>query len=287
MSTILETISNIGILPVIVLENTEDALPLANALWEGGLPCAEVTFRTEAAEESIRLMSTAYPEMLIGAGTILSTEQADRAIAAGAKFIISPGLNPEVVRHCQNKNVPIMPGLSTASELEIALSLGLSVVKFFPAEAAGGLKMIKSLAAPYTQMKFIPTGGINHSNFNDYLAFPKILACGGSWMVDPKLIKAQNFDKIQELVSEAIQALLDFKLVHYNAPDTNTPPTLLDPLLSPTEKTTCAHTLHIQTNYLNRAIYYLEKEGLVFEHHDDGSYATTSLNHTCVKLIQK
>jgi 2-dehydro-3-deoxyphosphogluconate aldolase/(4S)-4-hydroxy-2-oxoglutarate aldolase len=193
----------IGIIPVVVLDDVKDAEPLADALYRGGLPCAEVTFRTDAAEESIRKMSAKYPDMLVGAGTVLTKEQVDRAVAAGAKFIVSPGLNPEVVKYCQEKGVPVTPGTQTPSEMELAMSLGLDLVKFFPAEPAGGIKMIKAVAAAYVNLSFMPTGGINSENVREYLAYDRILACGGSWMVSKDLIKAGDFAKIEELVREA------------------------------------------------------------------------------------
>ena len=185
------------------MNKADDAEPLAQALVKGGLPCAEVTSRTDAAEESIRRIAKKFPEMFVGAGTVLTTEQAYRAVGAGAKFIVSPGLNPKVVEHCLKKGYPITPGIMTPTELEMALGFGLDVVKFFPAENAGGLKMIKAMAAPYTMMKFMPTGGINATNVRDYLASNKILACGGSWMVKGDLINAGNFAEIEKLTREA------------------------------------------------------------------------------------
>ncbi|MFQ9509829.1 MAG: bifunctional 4-hydroxy-2-oxoglutarate aldolase/2-dehydro-3-deoxy-phosphogluconate aldolase [Lachnospiraceae bacterium] len=214
MNEVLEQISKIGIVPVVVLNDAKDAEPLAKALCEGGLPCAEVTFRTAAAEESIRIMAEKFPNMLVGAGTVLTIEQVDRAVNAGAKFIVSPGLNPTIVKYCIDKGIPVCPGTANPSDVEAAISLGLDVVKFFPAEAAGGLKMIKAMAAPYTSVKFMPTGGINASNINSYLAFDKILACGGSWMVSNDLVKAGEFDKIKELTKEAVQTMLGFELKH-------------------------------------------------------------------------
>lgn len=205
MSKVLEDIQKLGIVPVVVIDDVKDARPLAKALCDGGLPCAEVTFRTEAAEEAIRTMAETFPEMLIGAGTVLTTEQVDRAVAAGAKFIVSPGLNPRIVKYCVEKNIPITPGCSSASDIEQALENGLEVVKFFPAEPAGGLPMIKALAAPYVGVKFMPTGGINQENVKEYLKFDRILACGGSWMVKGDLIKAGDFDKITELTKEAVE----------------------------------------------------------------------------------
>ena len=205
MNEVLKQIGEIGIVPVVVLDDAKDAEPLARALCEGGLPCAEVTFRTDAAEESIRIMSERFPDMLVGAGTVLTTEQVDRAVAAGAKFIVSPGLNPKVVRYCVEKGILITPGCANPSDVEQAIENGLEVVKFFPAEQAGGLAYIKAIAAPYGGMKFMPTGGINPQNVRDYLAYDRILACGGSWMVKGDLVKAGEFDKIRALVKEAVE----------------------------------------------------------------------------------
>lgn len=203
MNEVLKKIGEIGIIPVVVLDDAKDAEPLAKALIEGGLPCAEVTFRTAAAEEVIRKMSTAYPDLFVGAGTVLTIEQVNRAVDAGAKFIVSPGLNPEIVKYCVQRGIPVCPGTCTPSEVEQALALGLDTVKFFPAEPAGGLGFIKAMAAPYTGVKFMPTGGISAKNVREYLAYDRILACGGSWMVKKDLVKAGDFEKITELVREA------------------------------------------------------------------------------------
>ena len=205
MNPVLEQIQKIGIIPVVVLDDAKDAEPLAKALCEGGLPCAEVTFRTEAAEECIRIMSEKFPEMFVGAGTVLTTEQVDRAVAAGAKFIVSPGLNPRIVKYCVEKGIVITPGCANASDMEQALENGLEVVKFFPAEPAGGLNMIKALAAPYVGLKFMPTGGISPKNVRDYLAYNRIIACGGSWMVKNDLVKAGDFAAITEMAKECVQ----------------------------------------------------------------------------------
>ena len=214
MDVVLKRIQSLGIVPVVVLNDAKDAAPLAKALREGGLPCAEITFRTEAAEESIRIMVQEYPDMIVGAGTVLTTEQADKAVEAGAKFIVSPGLNPKVVQHCQDKGIPIVPGVTNPGQIEQALELGLDTVKFFPAEASGGLNMIKSMSAAYTNMMFMPTGGLNIKNLNEYLAFDKIVACGGSWMVKSDLIKNGSFEKIKELTREAVMTMLGFNLKH-------------------------------------------------------------------------
>lgn len=204
MKTIAEQFHEYGVVPVVVLENAEDALPLAQALTEGGLPCAEVTFRTEAAEESIRQMSEKYPDMLVGAGTVLTIEQVERAVKAGAKFIVSPGFDPEIVDYCLEKDIPVFPGCITPSEVAQAAKRGMKVVKFFPAEQAGGVAMIKAMAAPYTMMQFMPTGGINAKNLKEYLEYDKSLCCGGSWMVKGDLIRNGAFDKIRDLTKEAV-----------------------------------------------------------------------------------
>lgn len=214
MNEVLTKIGKIGIVPVVALDRAEDALPLGKALMIGGIPCAEVTFRTAAAKEAISIMTSNFPDMLVGAGTVLTCKQVDEAVEAGAKFIVSPGLNPEVVKYCVDKGIPVTPGVATPSEVEQAIRLGLDVVKFFPAEAAGGLPMIKAMSAPYTSMKFMPTGGINKDNIATYLAFNKVLACGGSFMVDKKLIAAGRFDEVTRLSREAVDAVLGFSLAH-------------------------------------------------------------------------
>ena len=203
MKSIEERFAELKVVPVVVLNDVKDAAPLAKALVEGGLPCAEVTFRTEAAAESLRIMAEAYPDMLVGAGTVLTTEQVDKAVEAGAKFIVSPGFDPEIVDYCIEKNIPVFPGCATPSEVAQAVKRGLKVVKFFPAEQAGGLTMIKAMAAPYNMLKFMPTGGINTKNLKEYLACDKILCCGGSWMVKGDMVEAGEFEKIKKLTEEA------------------------------------------------------------------------------------
>lgn len=211
MEKMLKQIEELGIIPVIKIDRVEDAVPLAKALVEGGIPCAEITFRTAAAADAIAAMSKAYPEMLIGAGTVLTCEQADTAIKCGAKFIVSPGTNPITVKHCIEKGYPIMPGVCTPSEIETCLSFGLSHIKFFPAEASGGVKMVKALSAPYTQVRFMATGGININNVKDYFDCKAIFACGGSWMVPDALIKEGKFDEIKALVKEAVELLKEIR----------------------------------------------------------------------------
>ena len=176
----LEQLECTGIVPVIKLENTADAVHLAKALYDGGIRCAEVTFRAAGADKVISDMVKAYPDMLVGAGTVLTIDQCDRAIESGAKFCVAPGLNPKIVEHCLKKGVPFTPGVANGSQIEQAMELGLDFVKFFPAEQAGGLPYIKAISAPYASMKFMPTGGVNENNLNTYLAFKKIVCCGGS-----------------------------------------------------------------------------------------------------------
>ena len=202
-----EKIKNCKMIPVIALDNVADAVPLAKALVEGGLPCAEVTFRREGANLCIKAMKEAYPDMLVGAGTVLNKEQADLAIEAGAEFIVSPGFDENVVSYCQEKGICVIPGVSTASEVAKAYSFGLNVVKFFPAEAAGGVKMLKALSAPYNMMTFMPTGGISMANMDSYYKLKNVIACGGSFMIDAAAIKEGNFEKIKNLTKDVVKVL--------------------------------------------------------------------------------
>lgn len=289
MNPVVEEISKIGIVPVIALDDAKDAKPLAEALCKGGLPCAEVTFRTDAAEESIRIMAQEFPEMLVGAGTVLTTEQVDRAVGAGAKFVVSPGLNPKVVSYCMEKNIPILPGTSNPSDVEMAIELGLEVVKFFPAEQAGGINMIKAMSAPYTKMKFMPTGGVNANNLKDYLDFNKIVACGGSWMVKKDLVAAGKFDEIEALTREAVNKMLGFELRHVGINETDEESaektaSAFESIFGMTKKAgnssifagTAVEVMKkpylgakghiaIGTNYIERAVYHLERLGVEFD----------------------
>ena len=319
MNDIITQFQKLGIIPVVVINDAKDAVPLAKALCEGGLPVAEVTFRTDAAEEAIRLMAEACPEMLVGAGTVLTTEQVDRAVAAGAKFIVSPGLNPKVVKYCLDKNIPITPGTSSPTDIEAALELGLEVVKFFPAEQSGGIAKIKAMAAPYTKVKFMPTGGINAANLKSYLDFPKIVACGGSWMVSGDLIKAGNFDEIKRLTREAVNTMLGFELKHVGINATSEGEAedvagSFEKLFGFTKKVggssvfagsaievmktpyLGAHGhIAIGTNYIERAIYHMELQGFEFDKetakYKDGKlvaiYLKGELGGFAVHLVQK
>ncbi len=289
MNDTLVKLSQIGIVPVVALNDINDARPLAKALCDGGLPCAEVTFRTDCAEEAIRVMTTEFPQMFVGAGTVLTTEQVDRAVGAGAKFIVSPGLNPEVVKYCVDKNIPVTPGCANPSDIEQALAFGLDVVKIFPAEAIGGLKLIKSMAAPYVNMKFMPTGGINAKNLNDYLAFDRIVACGGSWMVSGDLVNAGKFDEITALTKEAVRNMLGFRIKHIgiNSPDDTTAASTANAfatmfgfakneavgsyfcgegveVMKSQGKGTMGH-IAVGCNSVDRAVYHLSAQGVEFD----------------------
>jgi len=205
MSEILKRITEIGIVPVISISDVEKAVPLAKALMAGGIPCAEITFRTAEGEECIRRIAEHVPEVLLGAGTILTKDQAKRAKKAGAKFVVSPGFNRKVVKYCVKNEILMIPGCSTPTDMEAAMSFGLDTVKFYPAELGGGLPYIKACAAPYTGLKFMPSGGINAENLGNYMAFSKVIACGGSWMVSKELLDAGDFEEITRLCKEAVQ----------------------------------------------------------------------------------
>ena len=319
MNAVLEQISKIGIVPVVKIDREEDALPLAKALCAGGLPCAEVTFRTSAAAGAIKIMTENFPNMCVGAGTVLNAEQVDAAVAAGAKFIVSPGLNPRTVKYCIEKGVPITPGTSSPSDIEQAIELGLDVVKFFPAEQSGGLAKIKAMAAPYVNMKFMPTGGINAENLTSYLDFPKIIACGGSWMVPGDLINEGAWDKIEQLTREAVQTMLGFELAHIGINAANEEEALkvanrfaflfgmpakvgnssifagtaVEVMKTPF-KGTNGH-IAIRTNYIERAVNYMSTVlGVEFEEpkqDDKGKYKAIYLKEEvggfAVHLVQK
>lgn len=214
MSDVLQRIYEIGIVPVIAIDDAEKAVPLAKALVRGGLPAAEVTFRTAAAEEAIRRIVAEVPDMLVGAGTVLTKEQADRAIDAGVSFIVSPGFNPEITRYVLDKGMLMIPGTASPGEMEQAMGMGLSVVKFFPAEQNGGVAKLKALAGPYTSLRWMPTGGVNEKNLLDYIKFNKIVACGGTWMVKKDLIEAENWDEIERLTRQAVQTMLGLRVDH-------------------------------------------------------------------------
>ena len=285
----MKELYSIGLIPVIKIENPDDAVPLAKALIDGGLPAAEITFRTACAAEAIKNITEAYPEMLVGAGTVLTCEQVDAAIAAGSKFIVSPGLNPKVVSYCLSKGVPMLPGCSNPSDVEVALELGLKTVKFFPAEAVGGLKMLKAMAAPYGQLTFMPTGGINADNLLEYLKFNKIVACGGSFMVKDELVKEKKWDEITALTKDAVKKMLGLEFTHMgintdNKEEAEKSAKLFNLLFGmPIKETSksyfagdafefmmgkgpgkCGH-IGIKTHFVDRAIAYFKRMGFEFD----------------------
>lgn len=208
---VMKRLSGIGIIPVVVIEDSSDAIGLGDALMQGGLHAAEVTFRTAAAEDSIRILKESYPDMLIGAGTILSTEQAEKAVKAGAEFIVSPCFDRDVVSYCIGNNIPVCPGIQTPTELNDALKMGLRYVKFFPAGLSGGIRMINTLGSVFQQVRFMPTGGINAGNAEEYLNSERVFCCGGSWMVKSDLIKNKDFDTIRRLTKEAAEIAASVK----------------------------------------------------------------------------
>ncbi len=246
MDDVLKSLGETGIIPVVKIERAEDSENLAEALIAGNLPVAEITFRTEAAEPSIELISKKFPEMLVGAGTVLNIEQVKRAVGAGARFIVAPGFNPKVVEYCLGKGVPITPGVNSASQIELAMELGLEILKFFPAEASGGTAMIKSLSGPYGRIKFIPTGGINIGNLSRYLGLKSVLACGGSWMASSVLISEGRFDEISRLSREAVSEVLGFS----------------------TNRT--KKTVMLRCNNLDRSAAFLMKDGFKFDYDKNG-----------------
>ena len=221
MNEVLEKIGELGLVPVVKIERPEDALSLGKSLIDGDLPIAEITFRTAAAETAIRTLTQELPELLVGAGTVLSVEQVKKAISAGAQFIVSPGFNPEVVDYCVDNRISVTPGLNTPTQIEMALERRLEVVKFFPAEASGGLELLKAIAAPYSGIQFIPTGGISKENLSSYLSYNRVHACGGSWMVKADLISSGRFDEITRLSREAVSTMLGFEFQHLGINEEN------------------------------------------------------------------
>ncbi|MCL2619075.1 MAG: bifunctional 4-hydroxy-2-oxoglutarate aldolase/2-dehydro-3-deoxy-phosphogluconate aldolase [Defluviitaleaceae bacterium] len=319
MQNIFDKLRNIGIVPVVKLDDPKDAVPLAKALAAGGIPCAEVTFRTDAAEESIRAITSELPDVLVGAGTVTNPDQLNRAINAGAAFIVTPGFNPVVVQACIDRGMPICPGAITPSEIEQALELGLKTVKFFPAGPMGGLDTIKALAGPYGDLQFMPTGGINTKNIVEHLNFPKIVACGGSWMVDPKMIAAGDFEGITRISRESVQAVLGFELAHVgiNCADGGEAErvakmfcTFFNMEYKPGNSTVFAGTaiecgaglpfgknhIAIATNFIERAVFQLKSKGVTFDEagakYDAGGklvaiYLQDDFGGMAVHLLQK
>ena len=286
MNDIFKRIEELGIVPVVKINEPQDAVPLGKALLLGDLPVAEITFRTSAAEYAIKALTEELPELLVGAGTVLTIEQVQKAVSAGAKFIVAPGFNAKVVDYCLENNIPITPGVNSPTQIEIALEKGLKIVKFFPAEASGGLALLKAMSGPFSEINFIPTGGIEQNNLLSYLAHPQVIACGGSWMVKSDLISSQNFERITELTREAVSTMLGFQLAHLGINEENQEKALSSAnLLSRhfyfnikegnssifagtgfevmKERYLGEHGhIAIATNSINRAIAYLKRKGI-------------------------
>lgn len=301
MHPVLKQISDIGIVPVIAIDDAEKAVPLAKALVAGGLPVAEITFRTAAGEAAIRAISREVPEMLVGAGTVLTHDQLDRALDAGARFIVSPGFNPDMVRYGLSKGALMVPGTATPGEMEQAMALGLEVVKFFPAEQNGGVAKLKALAGPYTNLRWMPTGGVNTKNLMDYLGYDRIFACGGTWMVKKDLIEGEKWDEITRICKEAIKTMLGFSLAHVgiNCADeaqaeqtVKTLCALFDLEYKPGNSSIFAGSavecnkapgrganghIAIGTNNVDRAVYHLGLRGVTF---DESSRKTDAKGNT-------
>ena len=288
MNEVLQRLSRTGIVPVIAIDDAEKAVPLARALTAGGLPAAEVTFRTAAGEEAIRRIARECPEVLVGAGTVLNLEQCGRALAAGARFIVSPGYNETLVNYCVEKGVPVLPGCANASDMTRAVNAGLKLVKFFPAEQSGGVSFLKALA-PVFPLDFMPTGGVNTKNLMDYLSFDRVAACGGTWMVKKDLISGGQWDEITRISREAVKTMLGFELCHVGincADEAEAERTarsfcaLLGLEYRPGNSSIFAGTavecmktpflgtrghLAIGTNSVDRAVYHLELQGAAFD----------------------
>ncbi|MCR4990499.1 MAG: bifunctional 4-hydroxy-2-oxoglutarate aldolase/2-dehydro-3-deoxy-phosphogluconate aldolase [Lachnospiraceae bacterium] len=319
MNDLLRKIHDIGIVPVIAIDDATKAVPLAKALCKGGLLAAEITFRTAAAEDAIRAIVKEVPEMIVGAGTVLTKEQADRAIDAGVSFIVSPGFNPEVTKYVLSKGVCMVPGTATAGEMEQAMALGLDAVKFFPAEQNGGIDMLKALAGPYKKLYWMPTGGINTDNLSKYMSFHQILACGGTWMVKKDLIENEKWDEITAICKVAVRKMMGFELRHIGINASSDPEAenlaktlcaMFDLDLDPRDKSVFAGTefeimkpggkgtnghIAIATNNVDRAIYHLQRNGVTFDESTRSTdekgtkfiYLNGEFGGFCLHLIRK
>lgn len=314
MNKVLRAISEIGIVPVIAIDDAAKAVPLARALAAGGLPAAEVTFRTAAAADAIRAMVKEVPEMLVGAGTVLTPEQLDQALAAGAQFIVSPGFHPDMVRYGLSKGALMIPGTATGGEMEQAMAMGLEVVKFFPSEQSGGLAKLKALAGPYQTLKWMPTGGINAGNVESYLSFPQVAACGGTWMASKERIAGEKWGEITAVCKQAVKTMLGFSLAHVGINCTHaaeaekaaqTLCTLFGLEYRPGRSSVfagdaveCMKTpglgknghIAIRTNSLGRAIFHLKRQGVEFDestHTPKAIYLKNEIGGFAIHLLQK
>ena len=287
MHEILQTISKIGIVPVIAIDDASKAVPLAKALVEGGLPVAEVTFRTAAAEDAMKAIAAEVPDMILGAGTVLTKDQLDRALAAGAQFIVSPGFNPDTVKYGLEKGALMLPGTATGGEMEQAMALGLEVVKFFPAEDNGGVKKLKALAGPYKTLKWMPTGGVNTKNLVDYLSFDQIAACGGTWMVKKELIEAEQWEEITRICKEAVKTMLGFSIqtldLNCSGEEEASTAKVLSSLLNVSDASDNHNRLTISTYSVDRAIYHLGRQGVEFDESTRKTNAKGNTTEICIK----
>lgn len=298
IATLLERIGRVGIVPVIQINDPDTAVPLARALDAGGIPVAEITFRTEHAPLAIQQIASEVPEVLVGAGTVLTTQQVDAAVNAGARFIVTPGFNPKVVDYCLEQNIPVIPGAPSTSDIEQAIQRGLNTVKIFPAEALGGLTYIKAISDPYSEVRFLPTGGINLNNINQYLADSRIIACGGSWMIDQALVNTGDYESITRMCTQAVDTILQLELDHIglnlqDADAAQSAASALTALLHASVKDTGTvfyigeqieimkqpgRGLHghlaIACNNLGRTVFHLERRGIRFDYTSEGTDST-------------
>jgi len=288
MNELMKTLGNMGIIPVFTVNDAEDAVPICKALTAGGLPAAEIMFRSSEAEKAIRKVAVELPDVLVGAGTVLTVEQAKRALDAGAKFIVSPGFDRSLVEFCINKNVPVLPGCSTPSEIQTAVGYGLDTIKYFPVIPLGGVETLKQLSGPYSTVNFVVTGGVDSGNLAKLLSFNKVLAVGGNWMVIDDAVKSKNFKEITRIVRDDVNTMLGFELAHIgiNAGKeenalkiAETMAAILNMPMKPGEKSHfvgsavevlksegLGHNGHIgiKTSSVKRTIYHLEQKGIEF-----------------------
>lgn len=317
MSEIIDMIRKNGILPIASIENEIDAIPIGTALYNAGLRVIEITFRTDKALESMRVITSAFPDMYIGAGTVCTTKQVDMAIEAGCRFIVSPGVNPKIIKYCKKKEIEIIPGVSTATEIEQAIDLGISLVKFFPCELLGGIDYIKALSHPYPKITFLPSGGIDGKNMGEYLKHPAVVAVNGTWIIDEDFHEKQNFDEIEERAKNAVKEMLGFRIDHVAvnlARDEEAEEAAGDfadlfdlevtedaqsfkagemfQAMKPSMRGLMGH-MGIQTNSLERAEYYLSNRGVEFglENHDsieeDSIYLNTEIGGIAIQILEK
>ncbi len=286
---IIKRLFECGGIPVIKIDDANQAIPLCDALAKGMIDVAEITFRTEAAEEAIKNVSENLPNVLVGAGTVLNIDLAKKAVNAGAKFIVTPGFNEEVVSYCIENNIPVVPGVATPSDIERALTYGLKYLKFFPAEANGGIKALKAMSAPYGDIKFMPTGGINLNNISEYLSFDKIVACGGTFMIDNEALKNGEYSKITNLAKKSVKAIHNFKVEQvafknndssiksmFDLGDENV---LIDTLIDSSE-----NTIKLSSNNKERAVSYFKRSGYDVNE-QNGQYTINGVNDFEIILV--